>query len=1000
MANSALVESLFKALQEECSPALWSQGVTLTRGDTIFVGGRQSDEEIVVHLRIKKHPVSPKVTLWPKESDWDCDCGHPNMPCAHIVAAAIAVKRGVLEFTQALQEERSLGMLHLEYEFRRTPEGLCLDRWVRSATDRKKFEGTLSSHKGGLQSGRTQGPDILASKADYAMERALLNYRASLPLERARIEALFRVAESDQNFLLDGKRISLSSDLLRPRLECFDEGAGYRLRRVKNPTVTESFRHGVALCTDTLKLLAPVGLSPEEMKMVAGEGSYWEPEQEELLSARVLPALQKKIPVDIASLRLPQALELPPRMVLTLEKDQTPRGEPCLSVLAKLVYGDPPLAELNYQTLQLVPVRDRLTSRITQVVRRNPEAERALMIKLAQDLNLQPGRRIQLTGLSAKDFTFKLQGWDFHGDGFAAFHPVGRALEPRVTTLEDASGVHFEVSFLSPGGSSSTAPFETVFKAWQSGADHVPLLDGSWAQIPKDWLARHGKKIREFLTAREAGQTTVPTHRLPELAALCEELGTACPSSVANLRALLGNFSGIPETRLPSDLTATLRPYQRKGVDWLCFLRDAGMGALLADDMGLGKTLQTLCALRGRSLIVAPTSVIYNWAKELRVFRPGLKVSMFYGPKRDFDAAADVVLTSYGVLRLDQERLKQEAWGTVVLDEAQTIKNPDSQVARAAHALGPAFKVALSGTPVENRLDDLWSQFHFLNPGLLGSREDFLESFARPVSRGESDVALRLRSRIKPFVLRRLKREVAPELPPRTETVLNCELSSDERATYESLLAATRAEVLADLEGGGSILRALEVILRLRQACCHGALLPGNKAESSSKTDLLMETLEESLSEGHKSLVFSQWTSFLDLVGAELKKRNISYSRIDGTTRDRQALVEEFQGSGGPPVMLISLKAGGVGLTLTAADHVFILDPWWNPAVEDQAADRAHRIGQQNPVMIHRLVARDTIEERILVLQEKKKDLARAVLDEGGAALGLTRQDILDLLAP
>jgi SNF2 family DNA or RNA helicase len=347
---------------------------------------------------------------------------------------------------------------------------------------------------------------------------------------------------------------------------------------------------------------------------------------------------------------------------------------------------------------------------------------------------------------------------------------------------------------------------------------------------------------------------------------------------------------------------------------------------------------------------------------------------------------------------MEQERLATRLWDTIVLDEAQTIKNPESQVARAAHTLQGKFRVTLSGTPVENRLDDLWSQFHFINPGLLGRREEFLEKFARPIGGGDLEAASRLKARIKPFILRRLKREVAPELPARTETVLHCELSPEERSVYEMILASTRKEVLATLEEGGSILKALEVILRLRQACCHRGLIPGEEASESSKTTLLMETLEESLSEGHKSLVFSQWTSYLDKIGDELGVRGIRYSRIDGSTRDRQGLVNEFQTPNGPPIMLISLKAGGVGLTLTAADHVFIMDPWWNPAVEDQAADRAHRIGQQNPVMIHRLVARESIEEKILVLQESKKDLARAVLDAGAVALSLTRQDILNLL--
>jgi SNF2 family DNA or RNA helicase len=525
-------------------------------------------------------------------------------------------------------------------------------------------------------------------------------------------------------------------------------------------------------------------------------------------------------------------------------------------------------------------------------------------------------------------------------------------------------------------------------------------MDGSWAKLPKDWMQKYARKVREILALKDATSDTHKPHHIPQLVALCNDLGVPAPESMQKIKNLLDDFKKINEVALPSDLKASLRSYQKQGVNWLCFLRDAGLGAMLADDMGLGKTLQMLCALRGKSLIIAPTSVLFNWRQEIQKFRPSLKIGFYYGAQRELDLEADVVLTSYGVLRLDQEILNSREWDTVVLDEAQTIKNPDSQVTQAAHALKGKFRATLSGTPVENSLLDLWSQFHFINPHFLGSREEFQENYARPISRGETEVAQRLKLRIKPFVLRRLKTQVAPELPARTETLLHCELDQAERDTYQTLLASTRKEVLDELEGGGSIMKALELILRLRQACCHRALIPAHEeATSSSKVELLIETLEQSLAQGHKSLIFSQWTGFLDKIAQALVTQKIKYSRIDGSTQNRMDLVNQFQSDKGPPVMLISLKAGGVGLTLTAADHVFITDPWWNPAAEDQAADRAHRIGQENPVLIHRLVARDTIEEKIIELQNQKKGLARSVLDEGGAALSLTRDDIKRLLS-
>jgi SNF2 family DNA or RNA helicase len=293
----------------------------------------------------------------------------------------------------------------------------------------------------------------------------------------------------------------------------------------------------------------------------------------------------------------------------------------------------------------------------------------------------------------------------------------------------------------------------------------------------------------------------------------------------------------------------------------------------------------------------------------------------------------------------------------------------------------------------------LWSQIHFLNRGLLGGREDFEERYARPVADGVPGAAARLRERIRPFVLRRLKQEVAPELPPRTEAELRCELTPEEREVYDTVRAATLREVVENLKAGAGVLKALEALLRLRQAACHSGLIPGREAETSSKVALLLESLDEVIAEGHKALVFSQWTSLLDRVEPHLAAAGIAFERLDGSTRDRAGVVARFQDDAGPPVLLASLKAGGTGLNLTAADHVFLLDPWWNPAVEDQAADRAHRIGQERPVMVYRLVAEDTVEERILALQERKRALAGAALGEADRAAALTREDLLALLA-
>jgi SNF2 family DNA or RNA helicase len=414
--------------------------------------------------------------------------------------------------------------------------------------------------------------------------------------------------------------------------------------------------------------------------------------------------------------------------------------------------------------------------------------------------------------------------------------------------------------------------------------------------------------------------------------------------------------------------------------------------------MGLGKTLQAICVLRGRSLVVCPKSVVHNWAEEIGRFRPGLSVAVYHGAKRALDAHADVTLTTYATLRMDSERLAEEAWDVVVLDEAQAVKNETSQTARAAFELHGKFKVALSGTPVENRLEELWSVMRFANPGLLGGRSGFQERYVEPIANGDPDAAARLRAKIRPFVLRRMKKDVLPELPPRTEAVLHVELDDAERSVYDAVRVATRRDLAARLAQDGNVLAALEALLRLRQAACHPALVPGQTAESSSKIEALIEALEDAAADGHRALVFSQWTSLLDLVEPHLARSGIRFTRLDGKTKDRAAVVSDFQSEGGPPVMLVSLKAGGTGLNLTAADHVFLLDPWWNPAVEDQAADRAHRIGQDRPVMVYRLVAKDTVEERIFALQAKKRALADVALGEASQAAGITREELLALL--
>ncbi|MCW8277146.1 DEAD/DEAH box helicase [Pseudomonas sp. PCH199] len=472
----------------------------------------------------------------------------------------------------------------------------------------------------------------------------------------------------------------------------------------------------------------------------------------------------------------------------------------------------------------------------------------------------------------------------------------------------------------------------------------------------------------------------------------------------------------------PQGLNATLRPYQLEGLNWMQTLRELEVGGILGDDMGLGKTLQTLAHLlvekqAGRldlpALAVMPTSLIPNWLDEAARFTPQLKVLALHGTTRQKDfvnlAEYDLVLTTYALLPRDLEVLKPQVWSVLILDEAQNIKNPISKAAQAARDLEARQRLCLSGTPLENHLGELWSLFHFLLPGWLGDSKTFNRDYRTPIEkRGDSERMHHLTARIKPFLLRRKKEQVATELPPKTEIVHWVELSDGQRDVYETVRVAMDKKVREEIARSGvarSQIIILDALLKLRQVCCDLRLIKmplTAKAlrAGSGKLSGLMEMLEELLTEGRKILMFSQFTSMLALIEEELQQRGIGYSLLTGETTDRRTPVKDFQ-DGKVPLFLISLKAGGTGLNLTAADTVIHFDPWWNPAVENQATDRAYRIGQDKPVFVYKLIARGTVEEKIQALQQEKAALAVAVL-EGGTTGGwkLEQSDIEALFAP
>ncbi|MEO8498336.1 MAG: DEAD/DEAH box helicase, partial [Planctomycetota bacterium] len=467
-------------------------------------------------------------------------------------------------------------------------------------------------------------------------------------------------------------------------------------------------------------------------------------------------------------------------------------------------------------------------------------------------------------------------------------------------------------------------------------------------------------------------------------------------------------------TEVPSTFQGDLRDYQREGFQWLCRLAHWGVGACLADDMGLGKTIQAITLLLhraadGPALIVAPTSVAFNWLNEIQRFAPTLNARIFGGGDREAFlqelGPRDVIITSYGLLYNEAERFQARSWHTAILDEAQAIKNMATKRSQAAMGLEVDFRVILTGTPLENHLGELWNLFQFINAGLLGSFKEFQDRFSNPIERDQDRAARwHLKKLIQPFILRRNKTQVLQELPSRTEITLQVELSPEEAAFYEALRirAIEKLSKSDDAEGkdnSGSHLKILAEIMRLRRACCHPKLAAEGSVIPSSKSALFLETLEELLDNRHKVLVFSQFVDHLTILREALDLKGISYQYLDGSTpaKQRKVRVEAFQAGEGD-VFLISLKAGGLGLNLTAADYVMHMDPWWNPAVEDQASDRAHRLGQTRPVTIYRFVTKGTIEEQIVDLHRTKRDLADSLLEGSDMSGKLSAEALLKLI--
>ena len=603
-------------------------------------------------------------------------------------------------------------------------------------------------------------------------------------------------------------------------------------------------------------------------------------------------------------------------------------------------------------------------------------------------------------------------GWHVIVDGVA--HRITTDVTARVRSGVDWFDLEIEVSFGDVGIS-----LPRVLEALRNKESTIELEGGGVGVLTADVRRRLAPLAALAGAAKGLRFRHSQTALLDALLALVPS--TETDQRFERARAELQRFERIEACAEPPTFQGELRQYQREGLGWFAFLRQFGLGGCLADDMGLGKTVQALALLESRrlenagpSLVVAPRSLVFNWKQEAARFAPTLRVLDHTGAERSRGSIAladeHLVITTYGTLRRDITALREVEFDYVILDEAQAIKNATTAAAKAARLLRARHRLALSGTPIENNVQELWSLFEFLNPGMFGAASTFRslararvvtdeEEAAAPNDNGE--IALLARA-LRPVILRRTKERVAPELPAKLEQTLVVELEPEQRRIYDELLAHYRRSLLPYVDRMGmdrSRMKVLEALLRLRQAACHPALISRTHVDApSAKLDVIQPKLAEAAAEGHKSLVFSQFTSFLALLRERLDADSARYAYLDGDTRDRQAVVEEFQKDPGCKLFLISLRAGGHGLNLTAADYVFLLDPWWNPAVEAQAIDRAHRIGQERSVIATRLVAQGTIEEKILELQRSKRDLADAILSEDQGALAQIGREELELL--
>jgi SNF2 family DNA or RNA helicase len=982
-------------VQKKIPPGLWSRGVELARlgfvrTDTATWNPKNPPAECRFAVLVKDVVKVPQIHLYLDDEDITCSCVRRAEFCEHIAAVVAWIKNPTpitqQTNTQQAPEARSAQIAYViqaetKEEDPHHPPLLLITRKILGSTqanalaEAPTLDTSLVSRIGAQQTGRLIAKDaalrVQAIDCDLRLDGLLKPGTTSISSQG--FFPIARYLRESQQVYINGKPTSIVLETRKPKGELKPgPGLSWELTVHVGPSQQSP-----------VELLASEDGSQQVMRVRRGTSllpksrTYTADERAQMVAE--LPKLQEALDLDVFG-EIPEVSDVQPVLNLKLEPiDQD---------------------QWSAQVTILYPVQNPALT----VYQRNPGKEHALErqaqmefhLKLNQTQVIETPRALEIKERAQK-LKIRLGTLLNHSQTLHA-----TKLAPLVSLSSDGRP---EISL-----GSEDVSLERAWSAFEAGESVVSGGSGRWFALPTAWFSKNRSMLERFLLLRDSRASLLNPEMteflktsIAETNAITEDpnrptsaAATAIASGHASLHDAIRALDKEP--KVPK-LEAQLRDYQLHGVKWLLRLKKVGLGALLADDMGLGKTLQAIATLdhKKQTLVVCPTSVLWNWRDQISRFRPELSLGVFWGPNRDWKKVhkSSVIITSYSLLKSEIDTFRKTTWDAVIADESQTLKNPYSQAAQLIKQIPARFRIALSGTPLENRLTDLWSQMDFAVPGILGPKRD-AGSLSIP----------QIQSRIQGFFLRRTKEEVAKELPPKSIMTLTVELTPEEREVYQTVIAAQREELIRALEESSEDaarprkgVTILEALLRLRQASCHPRLIDPTSMLTSSKVDLLVERLDESAAQGHRALVFSQWTSLLDLIEPELSERGIRFVRLDGSTRDRESVVSEFQAPGGPQVFLLSLKAGGTGLNLTAADEVYFMDPWWNPTTEAQASDRAHRIGQTRPVSIFRLIAKDTIEERVEQVQVQKRTLAQQTLSEEIQAGALDIQELKLLLS-